>query len=86
MALLIIYGEILIELARLAGRSAALSVIKHPDAYNLAASWKTYNISRQDTKTGFGHLAQLFMARQTHTFARNMSCGQCARLEETRSP
>ena len=86
MALLIVCGEILIELARLAGRSTALSVIEHPDADYLATSWKTYNIPRQDTKAGFGHLAQLFMTRQAHTFARNMRCGQCARLEETRSP
>ncbi|WP_182482191.1 hypothetical protein [Henriciella barbarensis] len=86
MALLIVYGEILIELASLAGRSPALSMIEHADADYLATSWKTYNISGQDTKAGFGHLAQLLMTRQAHTFTRDMSCGQCARLEEARSP
>ena len=86
MALLIVYGEILIELARLAGRSAALSMIKHPDADYLATSGKTYNISRQDTKAGFGHFAQLSVPGEAYALAGDIGCGECARLEETRPP
>lgn len=86
MALLIIYGEILIELARLAGRSAALTMIKHPNADYLATSGKTYNISRQDTEAGFRHLAQLSVPGEADALAGDMSCGECARLEETRPP
>ena len=86
MALLIIYGEILIELARLAGRSAALTMIKHPNADYLATSGKTYNISRQDAKAGFGHFAQLSVPREAYALAGDMGCGERTRLEETRPP
>ena len=86
MALLIVYGEILVELAGLAGRSAALAMTPHPDADYLAASRETYNISRQDTKAGFRHFAQLSVPGEAYALAGDIGCGECARLEETRPP